>query len=276
MRKLKKLKFGNKYFLAPMEEINDIAFRLLCKKAGCGMTYTGMIHPQTRQNIFLDDKPMLQLFCTTTKGIKEFMKAHDKKVVGWDFNLGCPAKTARKHGFGSFLNDLKTIEKILKVMRENTAKPLTVKFRKSSYAFDLLKIAEKYCDAVCIHPRTQAQGYSGEPDLEFAKKIKKSTFLPVIYSGNATEKNADKLLKIFDFVMIGREAIGRPEVFAKLANKKYKKDFNNYLKLVKKYDLPFRQIKLQAMNFTKGQKGATEKRLKIFEVKSLEELKQIY
>ena len=121
MRKPIPLKCKNKIFLAPMEEVNDVAFRLLCKKVGAGLTFTGMTHPQSQQKIFLDDKPILQLFCTTTKGIKEFMKKYDSRVSGWDFNLGCPAKIARKHGFGSFLsNDLETIENILKTMRENT------------------------------------------------------------------------------------------------------------------------------------------------------------
>jgi tRNA-dihydrouridine synthase B len=64
---LKDLKLKNKIFLSPMEEINDIAFRLICKKAGCGLTYTGMITPLSKKKIYLDDKPALQLFCTSTK-----------------------------------------------------------------------------------------------------------------------------------------------------------------------------------------------------------------
>lgn len=259
-----------------MEEVNDIAFRLICKKAGCGMTYTGMIHPRNPKKINLDDKPVLQLFCTTPKGIKEFIQKYDKKVSGWDFNLGCPAKTARKHGFGSHLRDLKIIEEILKTIRQNTKKMFGIKFRKSDYAFDLLSLAEKYCDIVCIHPRTQAQGYSGEPDYEFAKKIKNSTKLPVIYSGNINEKNAEKILKNFDYVMFGREAIGRPEIFAKLTKTKFNENFNDYLKLAEKYKLPFRQIKFQAMNFTKTKKNAKEIRLKLFQCKTIEEIKKLF
>ncbi|MBU2562134.1 MAG: tRNA-dihydrouridine synthase family protein [Nanoarchaeota archaeon] len=268
-----KFPFRNKYLLAPMEEVNDVAFRLLCKKAGAGLTYTGMINPLTQQKIHLDDKPALQLFCTNTKGIKEFVKKYDKKVCLWDFNLGCPAKTARKHGFGVFLHhDMKTIEKILKTIRESTKKLVTIKIRKSRYALKITKLAEKYCDAICIHPRTQKQGYSGESDLKFAEKIKKQAKIPVIYSGNVTEKNADLLLKKFDYVMIGRKAIGNPEIFAKLTNKKIMFDFKDYLKLAGKYDFPFRQIKFQAMNFTKRKRGARKLRLKISRVKNLKEL----
>jgi tRNA-dihydrouridine synthase B len=273
--KLKSLNLKNRVFLAPMEEINDIAFRIICKKAGCGLTYTGMINPLSKKEIYLDDKPALQLFCTNAKGIKEFMKKYDKDVSLWDLNLGCPAKTAKKHGFGFFLKDLNIIEDIIKTMRKNTKKPLTIKIRKSDIAFDIIKIAEKYCDAIAIHSRTQAQGYSGEPDLVFAEKIKSSTALPIIYSGNVNERNCNQLLKKFDYVMIGREAIGRPEIFAKLTNAKFEKSFADYLKLAKKYNLPFRQIKLQAMNFTKGIKNSAILRNKIAKVKNIDELNKL-
>lgn len=273
----RKIPCKNKIFLAPMEEINDIAFRLLCKKAGCGLTYTGMINPLTAKEIVLDDKPALQLFCTSTKGIKEFMKKYDSKVSLWDFNLGCPAKTAKKHGFGVFFhNELEQIEKILKTMRENTKKPLTIKIRKSKHTFKIIKIAEKYCDGICIHPRTQPQGYGGVPDIKFAEKIKSKTKLPVIYSGNIDESNCKEFLKTFDYVMIGRKAIGNPDIFARITKNKSNTSFQDYLKLAKKYDLPFKQIKLQAMNFTKGKDNAKELRLKIFEIKILDGLRELF
>jgi tRNA-dihydrouridine synthase len=275
MRRIRNLKVKNRIFLAPMEEINDPAFRIMCKKAGCGLTFTGMINPLSKKKIYLDDTPGLQIFTTNTSGIKEFIEKHDKEVSLWDFNLGCPAKNAKKHGFGSYLKDLKIIEEILKVMRANTKKPLILKMRKSNISFDILKLAEKYCDGITIHPRTQKQGYSGEPDLNFAVEIKSKTFLPVIYSGNVNEKNYKELLKKFDYIMIGREAIGRPEIFSKITNTTFKKSFKQYLKLANKYNLPFRQIKLQAMNFTKGIENSTKLRLEIFKVKYIEGIEKL-
>lgn len=272
---MKKLPFRNKFLLAPMEEVNDIAFRILCKKTGCGMTYTGMINPLTKKEITLDDKPALQLFCISAKGIKEFIKKYNSKVSLWDFNLGCPAKNARKHGFGSFLKDLKVIENILKTIRNSTKKPITIKIRKSETAFELLKLAEKYCDAICIHPREQSQGYSGIPDLNFALKIKDNSSIPVIYSGDINEKNAEELLKKFDYVMVGRKAIGNPNIFSLLIGKKSNFNFRDYLKLAKKYNLPFRQIKFQSMNFTKGLRNSAKLRNEISKINSLEELKRI-
>ncbi len=270
-----KFNLKSKVFLAPMEGINDIAFITLCKKAGAGIIFSEMTHPLTQQKIFTDEKLVIQLFSTNEKGIKEFVKEYDKKVFGWDFNLGCPAKTAKKHGFGVFLQDLNSIEKILQTIRSSTKKPFFIKLRKSQQTLEILKITEKYCDAITIHPRTQEQGYSGKPDLKFATSLKKKTKLPIIYSGNVDEKNYKKLLKKFDYLMIGRRAIGDPNVFNFFSKKKTNFDFKDYLKLAEKYKLPFKQIKFQAVNFTKRKPDAKKLRLEIFKTKNLEELKKI-
>ena len=271
MKKIKigNMKLKNRFFLAPMEEVNDIAFRLLCKKAGAGLTFTGMINPLTQQKIMLKDKPALQLFSTSNRGIKEFMKKYDKKVSMWDFNLGCPAKNARKRGHGAFLTDLKIIEKIIQTMKSSTKKPISIKIRKSPIAFKLLGLANKYCDLIIVHPRKQVQGYSGTPDIKFAEEIKLKSKIPVVYSGDIDEKNAKQFLKKFDYVMIGRQAIGNPNIFRKLQGEKPNVDFKDYLKLAIKYKLYFRFIKFQAMCFTKRRRDAKKIRLNLFKAKSI-------
>ena len=275
-RKLKHLRCKNKVFLAPMEEVNDPAFRILCKKAGAGLTYTPLTNPLSKKLLVLKDKPVLQLFTNNTKGIKEFMKKYNSSVVGWDFNLGCPATTAKKHKFGAYLDNPKVVEEIISIMRSLTKKPLSIKIRKSPFENDYLKIAEKYCDAIAIHPRIREQGYSGEPDIKWAKEFKKKSSIPVIYSGNVDEKNYKEFLKTFDYVMIGRKAIGHPEIFAKITNnKKFKRSYKNYLKLAMKYNVPYRVMKFQAMQFTKGLRDSRKKRLEIYETKDLDALKEL-
>jgi len=275
--KIKNLDLKNRLILAPMVEVNDIAFRNLCKKAGAALTWTGMINPLSKQKLELSDKPAIQLFSTSEKGIKEFIKKYEKKVSLFDFNLGCPAKTAKKLGFGIYMNhDLITIEKILKIMREATTKPICVKLRKSKNTLKIIKIAKKYCDVIAIHPRTQDQGYSGEPDIDFALKVKSKTNLPVIYSGNVNEKNYKTLLKDFDFLMIGRAAIGNPNIFSRILGKKSNFTYSDWLSEAQKYVLPFRQYKFQAMWFTKGLEGAPRMREKIAKAKTLKELKEIW
>lgn len=272
---MKKLPTKNKIFLAPMEEINDPAFRMICKKAGAGLTYTPLSSPLSPKPLILKDKPILQIFGTETRGIKEFMKKYDKKVSGWDFNLGCPVINAKRKGFGAYLEDLEVIEEIISIMRSQTKKPLSIKIRKSPLANKLLKIAEKYCDWIAIHPRTRSQGYSGEPDIKWAKAFKKKSKIPVIYSGNVDEKNYKEFLKTFDYVMIGRKAIGHPEIFAKINGKTPKRDFKKYLKLAEKYKVPWQTIKFQAMQFTKGERSSKKKRLEIYGTKDLGELKKL-
>jgi len=274
--KIGSLKLENPYFLAPMVGVNDIAFRILCKNAGAGLVYTGMIHPLSKEDFNLEDNPAIQLFSNNEKGIAEFIKQHDSQAKLFDFNLGCSAQIAKKNSFGAFLpNKIKTVEKILKIMRASTKKPITLKLRKSNDSLKLLKVAEKYCDAICIHPRTNDQGYSGKADIKFAEKIKQKTSLPVIYSGDVDENNADEFLKTFDFVMIGRKAMGNPNIFAKLTGKKLEFDFKAYFSLATKYKIKFSQLKAQSIFFTKYQEGAGELREKLSMAKTLNELKKI-
>lgn len=275
--KIRNLKLKNKFFLAPMLEPNDTAFRILCKKAGAALCYTGMINPLSKKKLILDDKPAVQIFCNSVNGVSGFIKKYDKKARLWDLNLGCPSDVAEKLGFGSYLKDIDVVEEILKTIRKATKKPLTIKIRKSVNAEKIIKIAEKYCDAVCIHPRTKEQGYSGKADLKFALKIKKMTKIPVIYSGDVDENNFEKLLKKFDYVMIGRKAIGNPLIFSKLTGKKLKKkiELSDYLKLAEKYCLPFRQVKMQAMWFTRGMKNSRSLRRKLALSKDIDGIKKI-
>jgi tRNA-dihydrouridine synthase len=274
--KMKNLNLKNPYLLAPMHEVNDIAFRILCKKAGASLTYTGLLSPLSKQKLLLNDKPAIQIFAKNKTGIKEFIKKYDKNASLWDFNLGCPSKRAESCGVGSYLHsNIHEIEEILKEMRKSTKKPLTIKLRKSKNTKKIIEIAKNLCDAICIHPRTNDQGYSGSPDIEFARQLKKQTSLPLIYSGDVNESNAQDLLKDFDFLMIGRSAIGNPNIFAKITkSKEIKNPFFEYLKLAKKYNLDFTQIKFQAMNFTKGKEGASKMREKLSRTKTIEEIEK--
>ncbi len=275
--KIGNLKLKNRFLLAPMLEPNDIAFRLLCKKAGCGLTYTGMVSPLSKHKMNLDDKPAVQLFGNNTRGISSFIKKYNSKVSLWDFNLGCPSKLSRRLRHGAFMHeDLDSIGNILKTIRAATKKPVTIKLRKSDKAIEIAKMAEKIgIDAIGIHARTFGQGYGGDVDYDFALKLKKTVSVPIIFSGNVNEDNADKILKDFDFVFIGRAAIGDPGVFARLTGKNSNVGFMDYIKLAKKYSLFFRQMKFQAMNFTKGLKNAKALRFGLIGSKSVSEIEKV-
>jgi len=272
------LKLKNRYFLAPMHSINDIAFRILCKHAGAGLCYTELTSPESKAPIKLSDKPAIQFVTNRAKGIKEFIKKHPAPL--YDLNLGCPSRHAKESKVGYFIHkDYKAVESVLSEIRKSTKNPITIKIRKMNpiATRKIIRIAEKYCDAIAVHARTCKQGYAGEPDIKYALKVKKLTKLPIIYSGNITNKQeADELLEKFDFVMIGRKSIGNPRIFSELTETKPKAiNFNEYLKLAGKYKIDFHQVKLQAMRFTKGQKNSARKREKIVHTKSLSEIKKI-
>lgn len=279
--KLGNVKLKNPYLLAPMHEVNDIAFRELCKKAGASLVYTGLTNPQSRKPINLEDKPAIQLTCNKSNGLKEFIKNNDKNCSLWDFNLGCPSLHAKKSKTGFFMiKNLRIIAEILKIIKQNTKKPLTIKIRKADLEdiTPILALAEKYCDAIAVHPRTQEQGYAGEPDVEFARKIKTLTKLPIIYSGNVNSRQeADNILQEFDFVMIGRQAIGNPNIFYELTGNIPEKliTFKDYLKLAEKYKLSFQQIKFQAINFTKGIQGASKIRALLSSTRKMGDIKKL-
>jgi tRNA-dihydrouridine synthase B len=272
-----KLPFKNKFLLAPMLEPNDIAFRLLCKKAGAGLTYTGMTNPLSRKKLNLQDKPALQLFSSDEKGIKAFIKKYDKKVSMWDFNLGCPSKLSKKLGHGAFLTNLKKIRKILETIRTSTKKPCSIKLRKSDNAIEIAKLAEKLnFNLIAIHPRTIKQGYSGEPDYNFALQLKSKINIPIAYSGNVNLRNYKKILEDFDFVMLGREAIGNAQIFSEIQHKKTKITFKDYRTMAKKHKLPWKQLKFQAMCFTKKERNAKELRRNLIKIKTLKELEKVF
>jgi len=273
MYELGNLKLKSRIFLAPMLEPNDIAFRLLCQRCGSGLNFTGMTSPFSKHEIHLDDKPAMQLFGNSPRGIRAFLKKYDDKVSMWDFNLGCPSTSSEKMGHGAYMHeDLETIGKVFFYMRKNTAKPCSVKLRKSPNALKIAKMAEDAgFDMVTIHPRTFKQGYSGKADYDYALKMKEELKIPVCYSGDVNEKNIAVILKDFDFVMIGRSAIGNPNIFGG-----EKVGFLDYLKLALKYGIYFRQIKFQAMCFTKGEVSARSMRRDLVYAKNLEEVEKVF
>ena len=184
------------------------------------------------------------------------------------------------------INNREAIEEILKTIKQSTKKPLTLKIRKmpEQSLIPIIKLAEKYCNAISIHPRTQIQGYSGIPDLEFARYVKQlikksNSNFPIIYSGNIeTKEKAQNLLKEFDFIMLGRASIGNPSIFSDITEKKVKNNkkinFFDLLRLSKKINknLYVSQIKFQAINFTKGFEGAPKVRLRLSLAKTESEI----
>lgn len=233
---------SNKLLLAPMAGYTDIGFRHLCRSYGAGIVFTEMIsckailHNSEKTRVLMtteaDEHPIaLQLFGNDPKDFEEVLKKpfiNDYDII--DINMGCPAPKIVKNGEGSaLLENIPLAEKIIKSCVKNTTLPVSVKFR-SGVDDNALVFEEfaKMCERagasfITFHPRTRVQGYAGHSDWEQIKKVSQIVNIPVIASGDC--------LTFLDFkylidecgasgVMIGRGAIGRPEIFSEVANNK--------------------------------------------------------
>ena len=228
------VKIANKIVLAPMAGICNSAFRRICKEMGCGLIYAEMVsdkaifynNQKTIDMLYMteEERPIVQQifgsdkesFVAAAKYIYENMKPD---II--DINMGCPVpKVAVRAQAGSAL--LKNPEKIYDIVKavvEAVPIPVTVKIRSgwdsnSINAVEVAKTIEKAgASAICVHPRTRSQGYSGKADWSIIKAVKEAVSIPVI--GNGDVKAPEDVVRMLeetscDAVMIGRGILGNP------------------------------------------------------------------
>ncbi|MFT4297951.1 MAG: tRNA dihydrouridine synthase DusB [Candidatus Woesearchaeota archaeon] len=309
--KIADIAIKGKVFLAPMAGVNDLAFRVLCKKYGSALNFTEMVNVngverKNKSTIKLaytldEEKPVaVQLFGTRISAIKSTIKIletdENVKPVIFDFNFGCPVKRIMNQGAGSaLLKRPSKIGEIINAMRESTDLAVSAKIRlgispKNSNYMKTAKIIEKNgADMLIVHGRYQSQGYSGKADWEKIKEIKESLNIPVVGNGDvADEVSAKKMLEQTkcDYLMIGRASMGNPFIFSrinhyldtgKILQQKNKLElFLEYLELAKKYKVKSSIIKMQAMYFTKGVEGSAKLRDKLSSIYDLSDICEIF
>ena len=224
----------HKTVLAPMAGIGNSSFRKIIKKMGAGLIYAEMVSDKAlfyktkktvdmlymeemerpiTQQIFGSDK---ESFVSAAKFIYENM--HPDII---DINMGCPVpKVAVRAQAGSAL--LKNPEKIKDIVSSVVSSvpiPVTVKIRSGwdnehINAVEVAKICEEAgASAICVHPRTRSQGYSGKADWSIIKQVKDAVSIPVIGNGDITTVyDAKRMIDETncDLVMIGRGVLGNP------------------------------------------------------------------
>lgn len=224
----------NQVVLAPMAGICNSAFRRICKEMGCGLIYAEMVsdkaitfhNQKTLDMLYMTDeeRPLVQQifgsdkdsFVIAAKHIYETMKPD---II--DINMGCPVpKVAVRAQAGSAL--LKNPDKIYEIVSAVVSAvpiPVTVKIRSGwdqnhINAKEVALVCEKAgASAICIHPRTRSQGYSGKADWSIIKEVKDNVNIPVIGNGDVkTPEDAKRMLEETgcDAVMIGRGVLGNP------------------------------------------------------------------
>lgn len=242
--KIKNVEITSNIFLAPMAGVTDIGFRKICRDFGAGLTYTEMIsvkglyynNKKTEMMLQLaeNEKPScVQLFGSDPEIFSKVIKSGvlDKFDI-IDINMGCPAPKIVNNGDGSkLLCNINKAREIISACVSSTDKPITVKFRMGynngeNIAVEFAKMCQEAgAAAITIHPRTREQFYSGQADLSVIKDVKKAVSIPVIGNGDIVDEKSYKAMLETgcDAVMIGRGALGNPELFAQLLGKEVSK-----------------------------------------------------
>ena len=239
--KIGDIQFGkHPVFLAPMEDVTDIGFRMLCKRFGAAMVYTEFVSAEAlvrsvkstmnKLNICDEERPVgIQIYGRSVEDMVEAAKIVEQaKPDVIDINFGCPVKKVAGKGAGAGM--LRNIPLMLDITREVVKAvnvPVTVKTRLGWDHENLIipTLAEQLQDcgikALTIHGRTRSQMYTGNADWTLIGEIKKNPRIQIPIIGNGDITNAEEAKAAFDnygvdAIMVGRATFGRPWIFKEI------------------------------------------------------------
>ena len=239
--KIGDIQFGkHPVFLAPMEDVTDIGFRMLCKRFGAAMVYTEFVSAEAlvrsvkstmnKLNICDEERPVgIQIYGRSVEDMVEAAKIVEQaKPDVIDINFGCPVKKVAGKGAGAGM--LRNIPLMLDITREVVKAvnvPVTVKTRLGWDNENLIipTLAEQLQDcgikALTIHGRTRSQMYTGNADWTLIGEIKKNPRIQIPIIGNGDITNAEEAKAAFDnygvdAIMVGRATFGRPWIFKEI------------------------------------------------------------
>lgn len=238
MLRIGTLTLSTPFIMAPMAGYTNLPFRLMVRRLGAGLVTTemvsavGLVLGQRKTHEYLksaqEERPLaVQIFGSRPEVMARAAQiAVEAGADVVDINMGCPVKKVVKTGAGAaLLRDPKRVEQILKAVRLSCPVPLTVKIRvgwsqKEAVACEVAHIVEACgADAVTVHPRFAAQGFSAPADWTWIGRVKERVKIPVI--GNGDVFQAPAALRMMgetgcDGVMIGRGALGNPWIFRQI------------------------------------------------------------
>ena len=257
--KIGNVEFEKGIFLAPMASVTDVGFRSVCADYGAELCYSEMVSAKglyygsekTKELLAFEDnheKKAVQIFGNEPEIMAEVVKSFGKQFDIIDLNMGCPAPKIFKNGDGcALMGDIEKAREIVLSCVKASSVPITVKFRSGIdcqhiNAIEFAKMCEEAgASAITFHGRTRTQFYSGKADYELLKQVVQAVKIPVIGSGDVVDKESyENMLKTgVSAVMIGRGALGNPEIFARLAgqNAPYSKyeAVKKHIEILQKY-----------------------------------------
>ncbi|HTR80903.1 MAG TPA: tRNA dihydrouridine synthase DusB [Bacteroidota bacterium] len=233
--KIAHIEIPNPILLAPMEDVTDLPFRLICKRLGADIVYTEFVNSEglvrnsekTKKKMFFseEERPFgIQIYGgeeLSMEGAAKIADGLNPDLI--DINCGCWVKDVAMRGAGAgLLKDLPKMERIVSSVVRSTTKPVTVKTRLGwdEHSIRIVEVATMLenigVQGLTVHCRTRAQAHKGVPDYSWIPKIKSAVSIPVVINGNILQPSDVK--KAFaetgcDGVMIGRGAIDNPWIF---------------------------------------------------------------
>lgn len=234
-------------YLAPMEDVTDPAFRLLCKRYGADRVYTEFVNADalvrdvastTRKlTIHDEERPVaIQIYGREPESMADAARIVEQAKPDFiDINFGCPVKKVAGKGAGAgLLRDVPKMLAITKAVVDAVHTPVTCKTRlgwdeKSLYLEDgtpfIVDLAERLQDLgiqeLAIHGRTRSQMYRGEADWTLIGEVKNNPRMHIPIIGNGDVTTPDRARECFerygvDAIMIGRATFGAPWLFAEM------------------------------------------------------------
>ncbi len=233
-------------FLAPMEDVTDIGFRLLCRRMGAAMVYSEFVAADAlvrmvnkslkKLEVCDEERPVaIQIYGREPEPMAEAARivveqAHPDVL---DLNFGCPVKKIATKGAGAGM--LRNVPKLLEITRAvvdavGSEVPVTVKTRLGWDKENLIitELAEQLQDcgisALTIHGRTRSQLYSDQADWTLIGEVKRNPRMKIPIIGNGDITSAERAVEAFerygvDAIMVGRATFGRPWIFREIAEK---------------------------------------------------------
>lgn len=223
--------------LAPMEDVTDASFRLICREQGADMVYTEFVSADalirniasTTRKLHINDgeRPAaIQIYGRDVDSMVEAARiAEQAGPEILDINFGCPVKKVAGKGAGAgMLRDIPLMLSITRAVVNAVKVPVTVKTR---LGWDheskiIVELAEQLQDcgikALTVHGRTRSQLYTGKADWEMIARVKANPRLSIPVIGNGDITTGEELVKAFemsgvDGIMVGRASIGQPWIF---------------------------------------------------------------